>query len=412
MTIAAIPATDRKYQWTLVGVLSLNFGIVFFDRNSINVLMPFIQPELGLSNTSIGTLASALSLSWSIAGLFVGRLSDALGRRKALLVASAFLFSGATLLSGIAGSFAMLLAARFIMGIAEGGVMPISQVLVAAEVEPRRRGLAMGIAQNVGANLLGNFLAPVVLVAFAASFGWRKTFYLSALPGFVAGLLMLWLIREPSVAVVDATAARVTKPAFFSSLRQRNVWLCCVLSILLVAFLVVFAAFMPLYLIKVQKLDNTTMSWLMSMWGLPSILYAFLVTGTSDVVGRRPVVIAMGAVSACIPIGILLVHGSVWPLFLMFSLGAAVSGIFPIVMAAIPSESVAASQLATVMGCTMGLGEVVGGVFSPSLAGIAADSFGLGAIIWILLGISATITAFACGLTETAPAVRARRLAG
>jgi ACS family hexuronate transporter-like MFS transporter len=409
MTTATISATDRKYQWTLVGVLSLNFGIVFFDRNSINVLMPFIQPELGLSNTSIGTLASALSLSWSIAGLFVGKLSDALGRRKALLVASAFLFSGATLLSGIAGSFAMLLAARFIMGIAEGGVMPISQVLVAAEVEPRRRGLAMGIAQNVGANLLGNFLAPVLLVAFAASFGWRKTFYLSALPGFVAALLMLWLIREPSVAHVDAHAPRAAKPAFFSSLRQRNVWLCCVLSILLVAFLVVFAAFMPLYLIKVQKLDNTTMSWLMSMWGLPSILYAFLVTGASDLFGRRPIVIAMGAASACIPIGILLVHGAVWPLFLMFSLGAAVSGIFPIVMAAIPSESVAATQLATVMGFTMGLGEVVGGVFSPSLAGVAADAFGLRAIIWILLGISVAITAFACGLTETAPAALARR---
>jgi MFS transporter, ACS family, hexuronate transporter len=39
------PPPDRRYQWTLVGVLSLNFGIVFLDRNSINVLMPFIQPE-------------------------------------------------------------------------------------------------------------------------------------------------------------------------------------------------------------------------------------------------------------------------------------------------------------------------------------------------------------------------------
>ncbi len=95
--MTTVPLKGRTYQWVLVGLLSVNFGIVFFDRNSINVLMPFIQPELGLSNTAIGALASALSLSWALAGLFVGRLSDALGRRKIILVAAALIFSGASL---------------------------------------------------------------------------------------------------------------------------------------------------------------------------------------------------------------------------------------------------------------------------------------------------------------------------
>jgi len=149
------PSTEPRgpsYQWILVGLLSLNFGIVFFDRNSINVLMPFIQPELGLSNAAIGALASALSLSWAAAGLFVGRLSDFIGRRKILLVVAAFTFSIASLVSGVAGSFATLIAARLLMGVAEGGVMPITQALVAAEVKPERRGLAMGAAQKTGAN--------------------------------------------------------------------------------------------------------------------------------------------------------------------------------------------------------------------------------------------------------------------
>jgi ACS family hexuronate transporter-like MFS transporter len=408
MTMSA--KTDRNYQWVLVSVLSLNFGIVFFDRNSINVLMPFIQPELKLSNTSIGTLASALSLSWAISGLFVGRLSDALGKRKIILVSAAFLFSAATLLSGLAQSFALLMAARFLMGVAEGGVMPISQALVAAEVEPKRRGLAMGIAQNVGANLLGNFLAPLVLVAFATAFGWRRAFYLSALPGFIAALLMLWLIREPAAVVAPSQVVK-SGSSVFEALRRRNIWICCVLSVLLVAFLVVFAAFMPVYLVQVLKLDNTRMSWLMSMWGLPSILYAFLVNGASDAIGRRPIVIAIGAASALIPLSILLAHDSVVALYLMFAGGAAVSGIYPLVMAAIPSETVPPFQVATAMGLTMGLGEIIGGVFSPSLAGMAADAYGLSAIIWILLGISAAIVAFACALVETAPVVLERRAA-
>ncbi len=80
--------------------------------------------------------------------------------------------------------------------------MPISQALVAAEVEPERRGLAMGVTQNFGANLLGNFLGPIVIVAFAQMYGWRQTFYLAALPGFIVAVLMWLLIREPPAAPV------------------------------------------------------------------------------------------------------------------------------------------------------------------------------------------------------------------
>jgi MFS family permease len=73
-------------------------------------------------------------------------------------------------------------------------------------------------------------------------------------------------------------------------------------------------------------------------------------------------------------------------------------------MATIPSETVSPSRLATAMGLTMGLGEVVGGVLSPGLAGLLADSFGLHAIVWVLLALSVGIFAFAFGLEETAPA--------
>jgi MFS transporter, ACS family, hexuronate transporter len=187
---------NRLYPWVLVGLLSYNFGVVYFDRNTLNFLMPLIQPELHLSNKQVGMLGSALSLSWAFAGLAVGRLSDVLGRRKLILVVAALVFSAASVLSGWAGSFAMLLVTRLLMGLAEGGVMPISQALVSAEVDPARRGLAMGVAQNFGANLLSNFLGPIVVVGFGLAFGWRRAFYLAAIPGVAAAFLMLWLVRR------------------------------------------------------------------------------------------------------------------------------------------------------------------------------------------------------------------------
>ena len=145
------------YQVMLAGLLSINFGIVFFDRNASNFLMPFIQPDLHLNNTQVGLLAAALSLTWAIAAFGIGLVSDKTGSRKGLLILATLAFSVCSFLTGIASTFAMILGARLLMGVAEGGIMPISQSLIATEVEPRHRGLAMGVTQNFGSNLFGSF---------------------------------------------------------------------------------------------------------------------------------------------------------------------------------------------------------------------------------------------------------------
>jgi len=107
------------YTWGLVALLSFNFGVVYFDRNTLNFLMPLIQPELHLSNVQIGKLGSALALSWAVAGLAVGRLSDRLGRRKVILVVAALVFSGASALSAWVTTFGALMLTRRLMGLAE-----------------------------------------------------------------------------------------------------------------------------------------------------------------------------------------------------------------------------------------------------------------------------------------------------
>jgi MFS transporter, ACS family, hexuronate transporter len=404
----------RVYPWVLVGLLSFNFGVVYFDRNALNFLMPLVQPELQLSNREVGLLASALALSWALSGLLVGRLSDLLRRRKIILVVAAVVFSVASVLSGWVTSFATLCAARMLMGLAEGGVMPITQALVASEVAPEHRGLAMGVAQCFGSNLLGNFLGPLVAINFALAFGWRRAFYLAAVPGLVAAVCLQWLVREPAPAPAALEPAAPLEPgaprqagtgSFAATLGQRNVPVCIGMSILLVAFVVVFATFTPLYLVKVRGMDPAVMGWLMSMWGLASLVYAFAVPGASDRLGRKPVSISMALAAALLPLSMLIVADTLWPLFVMFALGAAVSGIFPLAMATIPSETVPNRELGTVLGLTMGLGEIIGGVLSPWIAGSIADVEGLRSTLWIMVGLSAATAVLACFLKETAPRV-------
>jgi len=90
------------YQFALTALLSLNFGFVLFDRNAVSFLMPFIQPELGLSNTQIGLLSSGLSLTWAIAAFGIGVVSDRTGSRKGLLVLATLAFSICSFGSGLA----------------------------------------------------------------------------------------------------------------------------------------------------------------------------------------------------------------------------------------------------------------------------------------------------------------------
>ena len=396
-----------RYQWLLVALLSANFGVVFFDRNAFSYLAAFIQPDLKLSNFQIGNIASAFSFSWAIAGLCVGGLVDRFGRRKLILVVATIVFSLASVLSGYASGFAALLGARLLMGISEGGIMPITQTLIAAEVPHGRRGLAQGITQNFGANLIANTLGPLVIVWMAISFGWRNAFLLAAVPGVVMALLIATLVREPDVT---APSAQPGRSGFRIALADRTVLLCIAISTLLVAYLVVFFTFAPLYLIRVRGFDQRHMSWIMSSFGVASMLVAFLVPGSSDHFGRKPVVIAASLLGLVLPLGLLFTSGTqLVTLIACIALGAALSGAFPLVMATIPSEIVGPTRTATALSLTMGISEILGGVLAPSVAGKVADLQGLGMTLWVLVGIIVAIVVLAAMLRETAPAVLALR---
>ena len=422
--MATAATTERRYsagyQALLVGLLSLNFGIVFFDRNSTNFLMPFVQKDLGLSYDQVGSVAGVFSFFWAVAAFGVGRLSDIVGNRKLLLVISTLAFSACSFLTGLAASFAMLIGARILMGVAEGGVMPISHAIVTSEVSAERRGLAQGIAQNFGSNFFGSFVAPVVLTWLALHYGWRNAFYIAGVPGLICGILLWFVVKEP-VKSPEEKAVRPRKglgTAFVEWLRAlgevmrvRNVWVCVVMGVLLVAYLVICWAFMPLYLTQVRHYTDTEQSWLMGTLGISATIGSFATSGLSDAIGRRPVMIAAPLISMLLPLGALFFHGPYWAMVVIFFIGWALNGVFPLFMATVPSESVSPGQLATVFGLTMGSSEILGGAFGPKIAGMLADKHGLNSALWLMFGLTLAAGIVAMFLKETAPNVVSRRVA-
>ena len=87
----------------------------------------------------------------------------------------------------------------------------------------------------------------------------------------------------------------------------------------------------------------------------------------------------------------------------------AISGVFPLAMATIPSEVVPPGLTATALSLTMGTSEIIGGVFAPWIAGRAGGRTGLAAPLWIVAGLAVAVGIVALLLRETAPVVLARR---
>jgi len=394
-----------SYETRMIVVLGFMFGIVFFDRNAMAFLGPFVARDLHLNSTQVGMLGSALSFTWALSGLLVSALSDATGKRKAILVVAIVIFSLSSLLSGLAATFSVLLLSRLLMGLSEGGILPICQSLLVAESSEKRRGLNMGVMQNVGSNFFGSFLAPIVLVAIAQAFSWRAGFYVAAAPGLLCALLVMFLIREPRAAPVSTTPGQ--RGSWLELLRYRNIWVCIAVSIVMVAWMVLGWVFLPFAYPALRGLDDTVTSYLMSLLGISAVVFAFIVPGLSDRIGRKPVVIAFNAIGIIVPLAALYFGGSPWLLGALVFIGWSASGTFPIFMATIPSETIPPRLLATAIGVVIGVGEILGGVSAPTLAGRAADLHGMQWPMYIMAGCAVAGTFFSLFLRETAPVKQA-----
>jgi MFS transporter, ACS family, hexuronate transporter len=116
--------------------------------------------------------------------------------------------------------------------------------------------------------------------------------------------------------------------------------LCIAISTLLVAYLLVFFTFTPLYLIQVRGFDQRQMSWIMSSFGVASMAVAFLVPGSSDRFGRKPVIIVASLLGLVLPLGLLFTGGrQLVPLMACIAVGAALSGVFQQTRGALSAQS-------------------------------------------------------------------------
>ncbi|MBC7987253.1 MAG: MFS transporter [Sphingomonadaceae bacterium] len=407
-TQAGAPPAGRGYEIGLLVLLALANGVVALDRLMASYLSPYIVADLGLSNTQLGLIGGSLSLAIAISAFGLGRLADATGRRKTILVIGGVLFSLASALGGFASGFLFLFIARFALGIAEGPMVPVSQSIMADASAPARRGFNMGALQMSGAFLLGAFVGPVLATQVADAWGWRTAFFLSGAPGLLLALTMALYIRPD-----PPRAAREVQPLEIGSTiatlwRVPNMRLTLAVAGLFTAWLAVQNVFLPLFLTEVKGLAPATMGWVLGMGGLAGITGGIALPALSDRIGRKPVATIGCFAGVAAPLALLLLPPEPVLLAIAILAGWLVLGIAPLYCAVIPSESVSPAMMTSAIGLAMGVAEIFGGVVAPLAAGMAADAFGLGATLWLCVGCAIAAGLFCLGLDETAPGKRAR----
>ena len=400
-----------SYETGMILLLSIAFGVVFFDRNATNYLGPYLVKDLGLTNTQLGEISSGFSAAWAIAGLLGGRLSDASGKRKPLLLVTFVIFSLCSFMTGMAGSLGVLLLSRILMGLSEGPILPVAQSLVALESSESRRGLNMGFMQNFGSNLLGSFVAPIVLVWLAEAYGWRNALYIAGVPGLVLAALIWKYIREPVTHEMTAVAAKAGRMSVAEMFKYRNLWLCVLMCICMVPWMILAWVFLPQYYANVRHIPAAQASYLMGVLGVSAATFSFIVPGLSDKLGRKPVMVVFSLIGVLVPLAVLYYPGSLVTLGALIFLGWSASGVMPLLMGTVPSETIPVKYIATTLGIVMGLGELIGGAVTPTLAGMAADTYGLGATLLIEAGLALMTGVLALFLIETAPVKVGRRAA-
>jgi len=274
---------EKSFQWTVALIL---FGVLFLgvsDTQLVAPLLPLIAQDLGTTPGHAGIIVSTYSLAAAAFALFVGPLSDRVGRKK-VLASGLTLFTIASFLTYHVSSFGALVIVRAMTGLAAGTLSTCALSFAGDYYPYEQRGRAMGILS------MGYFVAFVIGVpagALAASrLGWHWVF--GGLSAGAAIMLVIALLRLPA----DVRHDRTSKPSrlthhFLKTDRLAGMVAAFLTSGGIVGFLTYIGAWLRTsYAMEVEKIGLLFM-----VSGLAAVVASPLSGWLADHAGKRSVII-------------------------------------------------------------------------------------------------------------------------
>lgn len=407
---------DTSYEWKIIFLLSLTFGLVGLDRFILPIILQSpnstMGADLGLTPEDGGALAGYLGMAWGISAFVMGFMADKLGRR-AVLVPAILIFSLMSAFSGLATSVIMLVFVRVIMGLAEG---PVASTGVAVAVEaskPSRRGLNNGIFQCM-ISLFGLALAPIIATRLLEVYNWPVVFMLVGAPGVIIAIIMWFVIREPLKQAAEAGGDTSNSSLSIGSIKgmfgHRNAKIAPLTLICAMGGIFVIAALLTAYLTAPEVagglgLDSLTAGTVFTAVGVGGCIGQFAMPALSDILGRKMMTLASYILAAVFLYAFSQAGPEnttvLWTLLFFSSLFNFAA--LAILAGPVAAEAAPPGMIATMAGFVIFAGEFLGGGVSPIIAGNLATEYGLRTAIYF--AASGLVVGFIVALfmEETAP---------
>ena len=385
---ADAPGTGKT--WTFVALVTGAIAISYFDRQTLPVAISAIQRSIPLDNQQFSWLQSAFLIAYAFLYVGGGRLLDVLGTRLGFIIIMLW-WSVACAAHGLASSFGFLLAARFLLGMGEGGGFPAATRVVAEWVPSHARSTAMGII-NAG-TAAGSVLAPPLIGIVLLASGWREVFFASGAIGIA--WVIWWSVSYKSSAPApkpDAASADLSQPQSLASLLgMRKVQVLIFAKFMSDAAWYFYLFWLPKYLYDMRGFDVKQVSyyaWIpYAASGIGSFLGGWwsshlLSRGRSLDFSRK---LVLGLSAGLMPVVMLVPHVPVAWALTLFSIAFFSQQSWSGLIMTLPADIFPLSSVGTVAGF-IGFGGAIGGAIFGAVAGYLLNhGFGYG-FLFVIVG--------------------------
>jgi ACS family glucarate transporter-like MFS transporter len=226
------PTLPMRY--LLVIWLFVLSAVAYLDRTNISIAGIQIGKEFAIDNTHLGWVFSAFLIGYAAfqvpAGLLVHRYGTRLVLTFAVLWWGLFTVLTALVPPTMSGSIIVLVLVRFALGSGEATMYPATSQFVERWFPMRERGKANGII--FGGVGVGSGLTPPLVTAIILHYGWRASFWFSALVGIIAGAAWYLMardtpeqhpwVREPELALIRQERDPITTNSSTSHRSSKN----------------------------------------------------------------------------------------------------------------------------------------------------------------------------------------------
>jgi len=310
-------SSSKNYRNFVLVLLTIVYGFNFIDRQIMGILAPFIQKDLGLTNTELGLLIGlAFAIFYTFVAIPIAWLADRYNRVNILSIALAT-WSGFTALTGLANNFIQIGLARMGVGIGEAGGSPPSHSIISDLFPKEERASALGV-YSMGIPL-GIMAAYFVTASLMGSSGddvdWRRIFIVLGITGIGLAVIVKLVLKEPTRGAMEFDKGlEIEKPPFMQSLKvlmKIPAWWAMCFGIAFGSFVsYAKSAFQTKYLVTLDPTFNfqTLVIILGIMNGTTYAAGAFFGARLADKWGKKDIR-AYGwlpaiSISLCLPIGL------------------------------------------------------------------------------------------------------------